>query len=138
MCYCVRRAFACALLGALSGVVASSQTIHSRGGFTLPPPPDVEAVPVTDDYFGTKILDNYRWLEDANSPETKAFIDAENAYTQRYMEQARIRPQITNDMDALEHVSTFKVPIERGSDLFFEKMLAGEDQASIYVRHGWT
>ena len=118
--------------------MASSQAIHGRGGITLPPPPAVEAVPVTDDYFGTKIQDNYRWLEDANSPETKAFIDDENAYTQRYMEQARIRPQITDDMDALEHVSTFKVPIERGSDLFFEKMLAGEDQASIYVRHGWA
>ena len=138
MWYRMRRNLACALLGALSGTMVSSQAIHGRGGITLPPPPAVEAVPVTDDYFGTKILDNYRWLEDANGPETKAFIDAENAYTQRYMEQARIRPQITDDMDALEHVSTFKVPIERGSDLFFEKMLAGEDQASIYVRHGWA
>jgi len=138
MCYCVRRVFACALLGALSGVIATSQAIHSRGGFTLPPPPDVEAVPVTDDYFGTKIQDNYRWLENAGSPETKTFIDAENAYTQRYMEQARIRPQISDDMDALEHVSGWKVPIERGNDLFFEKMLAGEEQSSIYVRHGWA
>ncbi len=138
MCYCVRRVFACALLGALSGVIASSQTIHSRGGFTLPSPPDVQTVPVTDNYFGTKIVDNYRWLEDANSADTKAFIDAENAYTARYMEQARIRPQIANDMDALEHVSTWTTPIQRGNDLFFEKMLAGEEQASIYVRHGWA
>jgi prolyl oligopeptidase len=138
MCYCVRRSIACALLWALSGVIASSQTIHSRGGFTLPSPPDVETVPVTDNYFGTKIVDNYRWLEDANSADTKAFIDAENTYTARYMEQARIHPQIANDMDALEHVSTWTTPILRGNDLFFEKMLAGEDQASIYVRHGWT
>jgi prolyl oligopeptidase len=138
MWYCVRRAVACALLGALSGVIASSQTIRSRGGFTLPPPPDVQTVPVTDDYFGTKIVDNYRWLENADSPETKAFIDAENTYTQRYMEQARIRPQIADDMDALEHVSSWTVPIARGNDLFFEKMLAGEEQSSIYVRHGWA
>ena len=41
--------------------------------------PTVKAIPVTDNYFGTKIVDNYRWLENANSPETKAFIDAENA-----------------------------------------------------------
>ena len=122
----------------LLGTIASGQAIHGRGGITLPPPPDVQATPVTDNYFGTKIVDNYRWLEDANSAETKAFIDDENAYTQRYMEQARIRSQIANDMDALEHVSTFTVPIERGNDLFFEKMLAGEDQSSIYVRHGWA
>ena len=30
------------------------------------------------------------------------------------------------------------MPIQRGNDLFFEKTLAGEDQASIYVRHGWA
>jgi prolyl oligopeptidase len=138
MCYRVHRVIACVLLGALSGVIASSQTIHSRGGFTLSSPPDVQTVPVTDNYFGTKIVDNYRWLEDANSADTKAFIDAENAYTARYMEQARIRPQIASDMDALEHVSTWTTPILRGNDLFFEKMLAGEDQASIYVRHGWA
>jgi hypothetical protein len=83
----------------LLATVAPGQAIHGRGGITLPPPPAVEAVPVTDDYFGTKIQDNYRWLEDANSPETKAFIDDENAYTQRYMEQARIRPQIADDLD---------------------------------------
>ena len=118
--------------------MAAGQTIHGRGGITLPAPPDAQVIPVTDDYFGTKVVDNYRWLEDANSSETKAFIDAENAYTARYMEQARIRPQIADDLDQLEHVTSWTMPIARGNDLFFEKTLAGEDQASIYVRHGWT
>jgi prolyl oligopeptidase len=67
--------------------------------------------PVTDDYFGTKVADNYRWLENAQSQETKAFIAAENAYTARYMEQARIRPQIADDLDALEHVTSWTLPI---------------------------
>jgi len=125
-------------LCALSGLIASGQAIRGRDGITLPAPPEVKAVPVTDDYFGTKIQENYRWLEDADSLETKAFIDAENAYTQRYMQQARIRPQISDDLDALEHVSTWTVPILRGNDLFFQKMLAGEGQQSIYMREGWT
>jgi len=138
MWYRIRRNFACALLCALSGTVALGQAIHGQGGITLPTPPEATAVPVTDDYFGTKIQDDYRWLENASSADTKAFIDAENVYTQRYMEQARIRPQISDDLDVLEHVTTWTVPIQRGNDLFFEKMLAGEDQPSIYVRHGWT
>jgi prolyl oligopeptidase len=120
------------------GSLAAAQAIHGRGGITLPSPPDAEKIPVTDDYFGTKVVDDYRWLEDANSSETKAFIDQENAYTARYMEQARIRPQVADDLDALEHVSRWTAPIQRGNDLYFEKLLAGEEQASIYVRHGWA
>jgi prolyl oligopeptidase len=120
------------------GAMAAGQTIHGRGGITLPAPPDAQVTPVTDNYFGTKVVDNYRWLENAQSQETKDFIDAENAYTARYMEQARIRPQIADDLDQLEHVTSWTVPIARGDDLFFEKLLAGEDQASIYVRHGWA
>ena len=122
----------------LLGSLAAAQAIHGRGGITLPAPPEGSKIPVTDDYFGTKIVDDYRWLEDANSPETKAFIDRENAYTARYMQLARIRPQIAGDLDALEHVSKWSAPIQRGNDLFFLKMLAGEQQASIYVRHGWA
>jgi prolyl oligopeptidase len=126
--------------GLISLLTAASvaQSIHGRGGITLPAPPAADTNPVKDDYFGTTIVDNYRWLENANSPETKAFIDQENAYTDQYLKQAHIRSQIADDLDPLEHVTSWSLPIERGNDLFFEKILAGEDQASIYVRHGWT
>jgi prolyl oligopeptidase len=62
---------------------APSQSIHGRDGITLPPPPVAEPNPVIDNYFGTHITDNYRWLENAKSPETRSFIDEENAYTTR-------------------------------------------------------
>ncbi|MGD0729785.1 MAG: prolyl oligopeptidase family serine peptidase [Terracidiphilus sp.] len=115
-----------------------AQAIHGRDGITLPQPPAVEAIPVADDYFGTKIVDSYRWLEDANSTETRAFIDAQNAYTARYLKQARIRAQAADDLDALENVSVTGAPRERAGSYFFMKRVAGEQQFSIYVRHGWT
>ena len=115
-----------------------AQTIHGRDGITLPLPPPVEADPVTDTYFGTKITDSYRWLEDAKSTQTRAFIDAENAYTSRYLKQARIRNQILDDLDPLENVSQTTTPVERAGSYFFEKRLAGEQQFSIYVRHGFA
>ncbi len=133
----MQRAFGLALL-AILGVNAVAQAIHGRDGIALPPPPAVEKIPVTDDYFGTKITDDYRWLEDAKSPETRAFIDAENTYTARYLEQARIRPQAADDLDALENVSVTSAPLERAGSYFFMKRLVGEQQPSIYVRHGWT
>ena len=120
------------------GVGAFAQTIHGREGILLPSPPPVEASPVADDYFGTKISDSYRWLEDARSTQTRAFLDAQNAYTARYLKQARIRPQVLDDLDALENVTRADVPTERAGSYFFLKRLAGEQQASIYVRHGWT
>jgi prolyl oligopeptidase len=123
------------------GVGAMTQAIHGREGIALPPPPAAAGVPVTDDYFGTKITDNYRWLEDGKSSETRAFIDAENAYTTRYLKQARIRPQIADDLDELdelESVSEARIPIERAGSYFFAKRLAGEQQYSIYARHGWS
>ena len=118
------------------GTGAFAQTIHGREGITLPAPPPVEAVPVSDNYFGTKIVDSYRWLEDAKSAETREFIDAQNAYTARYLKQAHVRAQAQDDLDALENVSEAAAPIERAGSYFFRKRLAGEQQFSIDVRHG--
>ena len=126
------------VLVALAGTGLAAQAIHGRGGIILPAPPAAEAIPVADDYFGTKILDSYRWLEDAKSTQTRDFIEAQNAYTARYMKQARIRPQVEDDLDGLERVSRWSLPFERGGSYFFQKRLAGEEQASIYVRRGWT
>jgi prolyl oligopeptidase len=137
MRHCVQQTFGLVLALAV-GASAAAQAIHGREGITLPPPPAVEAIPVADDYFGTKILDSYRWLEDAKSPETQAFVEAQNAYTARYLKQARIRPQILDDLDALENVSAASIPLQRANNYFFSKRLAGEQQAAIYVRRGWT
>ena len=121
----------------LPGLIAA-QTIHGRGGITLPAPPQVQAIPATDDYFGARIVDDYRWLEDAKSDATRAFIDAENAYTNKYLQQARIRSQISDDLDPLVNVTETHAPIERAGNYFFCRRMAGEGQFSIYVRHGWT
>ena len=133
-----RRFGLCFLLWAAVSMSGLAQAVHGRDGITLPAPPVAEAEPVADDYFGTKIPDSYRWLEDAKSTETRAFIDTENAYTARYLKQARIRPQLLDDLDALEHVSRWTLPTERNGSYFFTKLLAGEEQASIYVRRSWT
>ena len=133
----MRRLLPC--LVALSiGSNLHAQSIHSREGIVLPAPPAAEPKPVIDNYFGTKITDNYRWLEDAKSTETRAFIDEENAYTTRYLKQAHIRNQVQDDLDPLEHTSRWSIPIQRAGNYYFMKRLAGEEQPSIYIRHGWT
>lgn len=115
-----------------------SLPVHGEDGILMTAPPAAAAHPVTDDYFGTRIVDKYRWLEDAKSAETRAFIDAENQYTAQYFKQARMRPQIHRDLDALMHVDSVGIPIERYGNYFFMKRLASENQASIYLRRGWS
>ena len=115
-----------------------AQSIRTGDGLPLGAPPPVEASPVTDNYFGIKITDSYRWLEDSKSPETRAFIDAENAYTARYLKSLRIRSDAVDDLTALEAVSHWTLPIQRGDNYYFMKRLSDEGQASIYMRRGWT
>jgi protease II len=104
---------------------------------TLGPPPASEKHPVTDDYHGTKVVDPYRWLEDAKSPETRAWIDAQNRYTSSYLSQVSIRPQIVGQLTALERVEEYGLPVLRAGKYFFQKRLPGENQSSIYLRAGW-
>jgi prolyl oligopeptidase len=137
MSHCSERTFGLGLtIWLAAGAGAAAQAIHGREGITLPPPPAAEAIPVADDYFGMKILDSYRWLEDGKSAETRAFIDAQNAYTARYLKQARMRPQAADDLEELENVSAAKIPLQRANNCFFLKRLPGEQQFSIYMRHG--
>ncbi len=133
-----RFAAGCAVALSLGVLPAAAQAIHGRDGIQLPAPPKAAVVPVTDNYFGTRISDNYRWLEESKSPATRAFIAAENAYTESYFRQDRIRPQVGKELAPLVDVPEWSIPVERGGAYFFLKRMAGEQQASIYARHGWT
>src|SRR5438045_4905624 len=47
--------------------------------------PETKKVDVVDDYFGTKVADPYRWLEDDNAPEVAAWVEAQNKVTFGYL-----------------------------------------------------
>src|SRR4051794_20678697 len=68
--------------------------IHGANGIMLPLPPPTEAKPVTDTVDGKPMNDPYRWLENGDSPETRAWIQSQMQYTQDYLSQVKIRPEI--------------------------------------------
>jgi prolyl oligopeptidase len=110
--------------------------IRGGNGIILPPPPPTEAKPVTDEVAGHTITDPYRWLEDSKSAETRAWISSQMQYTEDYLKQIKIRPEIVKRLTELEKVETFGLPHERQGNYFFMKRLPDENQASIYFRHG--
>jgi len=110
--------------------------IHGGNGITLPPPPPTEAKPVTDNVSGTSITDPYRWLEDGDSTATRAWIQSQMRYTQDYLAQVKIRPEIAKRLSELVRVESFGIPQERAGNYFFTKRLPEENQASIYMRKG--
>jgi prolyl oligopeptidase len=124
------------LLALLGITAADTRLIRGGNGVTLPVPPATEAKPVTDVVNGTAVTDPYRWLEDGKSPETRAWIASQMKYTEEYVSQVKIRPEIAKRVKELVRVESFSIPVERQGSYFFNKRLPDENQASIYVRKG--
>ncbi len=89
-----------------------------------------------DTYGSTIVADPYRWLEDQNSPETRAWIDAEQKCTEGALSNLPGRTELSKRLTELLHADSFEAPVERGGRYFFRKRLAGQDLLQIYMRRG--
>ncbi|WP_431166086.1 prolyl oligopeptidase family serine peptidase [Tenacibaculum halocynthiae] len=83
--------------------------------------PETTKTPVVDDYFGTKITDNYRWLEDDKSKETEAWVKAENEVTFDYLDKIPYRKELKNRLSELWNYEKLGVPFKRGDYTYFYK-----------------
>src|ERR1700729_4209764 len=76
-------------------------------------PPTTRKDDVVDTLHGVKIADPYRWLEDQNSPETRAWIEAQDACTRAVLDAVPGRAKITARLSQLMKVESVNPPIER-------------------------
>jgi prolyl oligopeptidase len=98
--------------------------------------PKTKRVDQVDDYFGVKVADPYRWLEDENSPETKQWVEAENRLTFGYLEQIPYRQQVKARIEKLFNYARYSAPYRRGSLYFFSKNDGLQNQSVVYVQKG--
>ena len=95
---------------ALALVTFAFHPMLSANEIPKPDYPPTKKVDVTDDYHGTKIADPYRWLEDDNAEDTKAWVKAQNAVTFRYLESIPQRAKIRDRLTELWNYERFGMP----------------------------
>jgi prolyl oligopeptidase len=89
-----------------------------------------------DDYFGEKVPDPYRWMEDIDSPETAAWVAAERAYTAGALAAMPERGALRSRLRQLWDYPRFGLPTKRGGRMFFTRNDGLQNQSVLYVADG--
>ncbi len=135
-----------ALALALGGAVAVAACAHGDAGGRAPvtPAEDGERIvyPKTrkgeqvDDYHGVKVADPYRWLEDTYAPETRAWIEAQNALTHDFLSRVPERAAIRSRLEQVWNYERTSPPAVRGQRYFFTRNDGLQNQPVYYVQDG--
>jgi prolyl oligopeptidase len=98
--------------------------------------PETKKVDVVDDYFGTKVADPYRWLEDESSAEVKAWIEDQNRVTFAYLDKIPYREKLKARLTELYNYPRISAPFRRGDTYFFTKNDGLQNQSVFYIQKG--
>ena len=120
---------ALAWLGSLTPL-ASAQV---RLPVEYPPTKRIEQV---DEFFGERVADPYRWLEDENGAETARWVEVQNVVTFAYLDQIPYRPRIKSRLETLFDYPKFTPPARRGDYFYFTKNDGLQNQFVWYRQKG--
>ena len=98
--------------------------------------PKPTKVDQTDSYFGTKVADPYRWMEDDRSEETKAWVKEENTITTAYLQQIPFHDSLREHMKTLWNYPKYTPPFKAGSRYFYFKNDGLLNQPVLYMMKG--
>src|ERR1700687_3523388 len=99
-------------------------------------PPEAEIKPVADIFHGTRVIDNYRWLEKADSPATMKWVAEENAYTRAILDPLPRRAAIHQRLTELVSIGNATAPVIAGHHYFYTRREGMQNQPVLYVREG--
>src|SRR5258708_2856311 len=100
------------------------------------PYPATRTDPVVEKLHGVEITDPYRWLEDADSPEVKAWVEKQNALTKSVLDAVPGRGAVRERLNTLLDIGTVSAPTPRRGRYFYTKREGKQNQAILYVRDG--
>ncbi len=99
-------------------------------------PPTTRAEEVVETIHGQKVEDPYRWLEDSETEETKAWVDGQIKYTQSALDNLPARPKIKTRLEELLSIGWIGAPQVHKGSYFYEKREGQQNQPILYVREG--
>jgi len=85
-----------------------------------------------DDYHGVSVPDPYRWLEDLDSPDTRAWVEAENKLTFGYLSTIPARERIKDRLTKLWNYERFSIPFRKGNYYFYSRNNGLQNQSVLY------
>lgn len=95
--------------------------------------PETRKDTIVDNYHGTEVADPYRWLEDDNSSETKAWVEAQNKVSFGYLDQIPFRKALRERLEKLMNFEKFSTPFKEGGKYYYFKNDGLQNQSVLYV-----
>ena len=117
---------------AMGVLVGAGGLLGARDGATIVYP-KAKTVDQVDDYHGVKVADPYRWLEDTDSADTHAWVEAENKLTFGYLDQIPYRGAIRDRMTKLWNYERFTAPAQYGGRYFYQHNNGLQNQNVLLV-----
>lgn len=93
---------------------------------------------VVEDYFGTKIADPYRWMEDLDSKAVADWVAAQNQVTFDYLAKLPMREHFVKRITELWDYPKVSIPVREGGRYFYAKNSGLQRQAPVYIRSSLT
>jgi prolyl oligopeptidase len=119
----------------VSGTTMSSASTRAAADAKITYPESKKGE-VVDDYFGTKVADPYRWLEDETSAETKAWVEEQNKLTFGFLDKVPYREKLKARLTQLSNYPRISAPARRGDTYFFTKNDGLQNQSVYYIQKG--
>jgi prolyl oligopeptidase len=120
------------MLLALALAAATSTTAFVQSPRLTYPP--TQKGTVVEDYFGTKVPDPYRWMEDLDSKAVADWVKAENTVTSGYLDKLQLRDDLKTRITGLWNYPKVNTPFIEGGRIFYRKNSGLQRQSPLYVR----
>jgi len=97
-------------------------------------PPQAAVKPIAEIFHGTRVVDNYRWLEDGKSAETQKWVAEEMAYTRGLLDRLAGRDALHKRLTELLSIGSVTPPVIAGRHYFYTRREGMQNQPILYVR----